>query len=46
VPIGGFGTLLLVLGSALVTTERARLAYYAGAAALLVWSGLWPLLFS
>ena len=46
VPIGGFGTLLLVLGSAMVTTERARLAYYAGAAALLVWSGLWPLLFS
>jgi hypothetical protein len=46
VPIGGFGTLLLVLGSAMVTTDRARLAYYAGAVALLVWSGVWPLLFT
>ncbi|MGH9084245.1 MAG: hypothetical protein ACRDYW_02225 [Acidimicrobiales bacterium] len=46
VPIGGFGTLLLVLGAAMVTTDRARLAYYTGAAALLVWSGLWPLVFT
>jgi len=45
VPVGGFGTLLLILASAMVTTDRARLAYYGGAAALLVWSGLWPLLF-
>jgi hypothetical protein len=46
VPIGGFGTLLLVLGSAMATTDRARLAYYAGATALLVWSGVWPLVFT
>lgn len=45
VPIGGFGTLLLVLGAAMVTTDRARLAYYVGAVGLLVWSGIWPLVF-
>jgi hypothetical protein len=45
VPIGGFGTLLLVLGAAMVTTSQARSAYLVGAAALLAWAALWPLLF-
>jgi hypothetical protein len=45
VPVGGFGTLLLVLGAAQASTERLRLAYYLGGIVLLVWSGLWPQLF-
>lgn len=45
VPIGGFGTLLLVLGGAMVATPKARSAYLLGAAALLVWSVVWPVLF-
>lgn len=45
VPIGGFGTLLLVLGAAMATSDRGRTAYYLGAAGLLLWAGLWPLLF-
>lgn len=43
VPIGGFGTLLLVLGAAQATAQRARTAYYLGALALMVWGALWPL---
>jgi hypothetical protein len=45
VPIGGFGTLLVVLGAAQTTTERARTAYYLGGMALIAWSGVWPILF-
>ena len=45
VPIGGFGTLLLILGAAMATTDRGRRAYYLGAVVLLLWAGLWPLLF-
>ncbi len=45
VPIGGFGALLLVLGSAMVDTPRARAAYVAGGVALAVWAGVWPALF-
>lgn len=45
VPVGGFGTLLLVLGAAQADTVRLRLAYYLGVAVLLVWSGLWPQVF-
>ena len=45
VPVGGFGSLLLVLGAAQARTARGRLAYTTGVAATLAWSGLWPLLF-
>jgi hypothetical protein len=45
VPIGGFGTLLLVLGAAQAATERLRTGYYLGAIGLLVWAALWPHLF-
>lgn len=45
VPVGGFGTLLLVLGSAQATSDRLRVAYVGGAAALLVWAGIWPTIF-
>jgi hypothetical protein len=45
VPVGGFGTLLLVLGAAQATTERLRTGYYLGAIVLLLWAGIWPTLF-
>lgn len=45
VPVGGFGTLLVVLGAAQTTTERSRTAYYLGGVALIVWSAIWPVLF-
>ncbi|MGH9178684.1 MAG: hypothetical protein ACRD0N_09050 [Acidimicrobiales bacterium] len=45
VPVGGFGSLLLVLGAAQTRTARGRLAYAAGVAATLAWSGLWPIFF-
>lgn len=45
VPVGGFGTLLLVLGSAQATSDRLRVAYVWGGVALLGWAGVWPILF-
>jgi hypothetical protein len=45
VPVGGFGTLLMLLGAAQTSRHRLRMAYLAAGAALLVWAGLWPLLF-
>lgn len=45
VPIGGFGTLLLVLGAAQAATERLRTGYYLGGIGLLIWAALWPQLF-
>jgi hypothetical protein len=45
VPVGGFGTLLLVLGAAQAASDRVRFAYYGGTVALLIWSGLWPQVF-
>jgi hypothetical protein len=45
IPVGGFGVLLLVLGSAMAETPRARAAYVIGAAALAAWAGIWPLVF-
>lgn len=45
VPIGGFGTLLLVLGAAQATNGALRAGYYLGGTALIVWAGLWPLAF-
>lgn len=45
VPVGGFGALLLVLGSAQAESDRGRLAYVGGAAVLLLWAGIWPAVF-
>lgn len=45
VPIGGFGTLLLVLGAAQTTGGALRTGYYLGAIALVMWAGIWPLVF-
>ena len=45
VPVGGFGALLLVLGATQADSERGRVAYLAGAVALLAWAALWPALF-
>lgn len=45
VPVGGFGVLLLVLGSAQATSTRGRLAYLLGALVLTAWTAVWPLLF-
>ena len=45
IPVGGFGSLLLVLGAAQARSDRGRAAYVAGAAGLLAWAGVWPLLF-
>lgn len=45
VPVGGFGALLLVLGASQADSERGRVAYLAGAGALVVWAALWPALF-
>ena len=45
VPVGGFGVLLLVLGSAQATSERLRTAYVVGMGGLIVWAALWPLVF-
>ncbi|MDP1804949.1 MAG: hypothetical protein Q8K72_07280, partial [Acidimicrobiales bacterium] len=41
VPVGGFGTLLLVLGSAQASSDRLRVAYLWGGVALLLWSWIW-----
>lgn len=46
VPVGGFGTLLLVLGSAQATSDRLRVGYLWGGAALLLWSWVWLPIFS
>jgi hypothetical protein len=43
VPVGGFGSLLMLLGAAQATTERIRMAYLGMAVALFVWAGVWPL---
>ena len=45
VPVGGFGVLLLVLGSAQATSDRLRTAYVVGMGGLIVWAALWPLVF-
>ena len=45
VPVGGFGTLLLVLGSAQTSSDRLRVAYLWGAVGLLVWAAVWPIIF-
>jgi hypothetical protein len=45
VPVGGFGTVLLVLGAAQASSDRLRVAYTWGALGLLAWAGIWPLLF-
>lgn len=45
VPIGGFGTLLLVLGAAQAASERLRTGYYLGGIVLLIWAAIWPSLF-
>ena len=45
VPVGGFGVLLLVLGSAQARSDRLRVAYVVGMAVLVVWAALWPLVF-
>lgn len=45
VPVGGFGTLLLVLGAAQATSERGRIGYLIGGLGLLVWTRIWPLVF-
>lgn len=45
VPVGGFGALLLVLGSAQAASDRLRLAYLWGAVGLLAWAFIWPIVF-
>jgi hypothetical protein len=45
VPIGGFGLLLMLLGSAQASWERLRMAYVWCGLALLVWAGVWPTIF-
>lgn len=45
VPIGGFGTLLMVLGAAQARAGMLRAAYYLGGVGLIVWAGVWPLMF-
>ena len=45
VPVGGFGTLLLVLGSAQTSSDRLRVAYLWGAVGLLLWAAAWPIIF-
>lgn len=45
VPVGGFGTLLLVLGSAQARSDRLQTAYLWGGVALLAWAGAWPISF-
>jgi hypothetical protein len=45
VPVGGFGTLLMLLGAAQATSHRLRMVYLAAGLLLLVWAGIWPLLF-
>jgi len=46
VPVGGFGTLLLVLGAAQASSDRLRVAYLWAAIGLLAWAWLWPVVFS
>jgi hypothetical protein len=46
VPVGGFGTLLMLLGAAQTTSERLRMTYLAAGVALLAWSAVWPILFT
>lgn len=45
VPVGGFGTLLLVLCAAQVGDDRTRIALMWGGAGLLLWAGIWPTVF-
>jgi hypothetical protein len=45
VPIGGFGTLLLVLGSAQAPNDRLRIAFVWAGAGFLLWAGIWPTIF-
>jgi hypothetical protein len=45
VPVGGFGVLLLVLGSATADTPPGRAGYVVGAAGLVAWAGIWPVVF-
>jgi hypothetical protein len=45
VPVGGFGVMLLVLGSAQASSDRLRVGYLWASLALLAWAGVWPLLF-
>jgi hypothetical protein len=45
VPIGGFGTILMLLGAAQTTRARLRMTYLVAGFVLLVWAGVWPLVF-
>ncbi len=45
VPIGGFGSLLLVLGAAMAPEGRLQVGYYLAGASLWAWAGVWPLVF-
>jgi len=44
VPVGGFGMLLLVLGSTQTTSDQTRLRYLKAVLALLAWTVVWRLL--
>jgi hypothetical protein len=46
VPVGGFGTLLMLLGAAQTTHERLRMTYLVAGVVLLAWSAVWPMLFT
>ena len=45
VPVGGFGSLLMLLGAAQASTTRLRMAYLGMGVALVLWAAIWPLLF-
>ena len=45
VPVGGFGTLLMLLGASQSSSERMRMTYLVAGLGLLVWAGVWPLIF-
>ena len=45
VPVGGFGTLLMLLGASQASSERMRMTYLVAGLGLLVWAGVWPLVF-